>query len=71
MVQSETRRHYAEEIRATAKIASEAVVKAFAAVPREDFVGAGPWTVLSRSMGQMQPQITDVTDPKDLYQASA
>jgi len=69
MVPSETREQYAEEIRKTAKIASEALVKAFAAVPREDFVGAGPWTVLSRpELGQMRPQMTDVTDPKDLYQ---
>jgi protein-L-isoaspartate(D-aspartate) O-methyltransferase len=69
MVPSETRKHYAEEIRTTAKIASEALIKAFAAVPREDFVGPGPWTVLSRpAAGQTQPQITDATDPKDLYQ---
>src|SRR5581483_5456010 len=72
MVPSKIRKHYAEEIRTTAKIASEALVKAFAAVPREDFVGAGPWTLLSRpAPGQSQPQITDVTDPKDLYQDAA
>jgi protein-L-isoaspartate(D-aspartate) O-methyltransferase len=68
MVSVEVKKRYVEEIRMTAKIASEALVGAFASVPREDFVGPGPWTVLSRpAAGQMQPQISEVTDPIDLY----
>ena len=35
MVPSETRKHYAEEIRATARIASEALINAFGAVPHK------------------------------------
>jgi protein-L-isoaspartate(D-aspartate) O-methyltransferase len=41
------RRSYAEELRFTAHIRSVAVRAAFAAVPRERFVGAGPWRVRS------------------------
>lgn len=41
------RRSYAEELRFTAHIRSRAVFTAFAAVPRERFVGAGPWRVRS------------------------
>jgi protein-L-isoaspartate(D-aspartate) O-methyltransferase len=68
MVSPETRRHYADEIRATAKIGSEALLDAFSTVPREDFVGPGPWKVLSRpAPGQMQPHVTDVSDPCELY----
>jgi protein-L-isoaspartate(D-aspartate) O-methyltransferase len=68
MVPLETRKRYAEQIRTTAKISSEALLDAFASVPREDFVGQSPWKVLSRpAPGQMQPQVTDVSDPCELY----
>jgi protein-L-isoaspartate(D-aspartate) O-methyltransferase len=68
MVLPETRRRYAEEIRATAKIGSEALLNAFSTVPREDFVGPSPWKVLSRpAPGQMQPHVTDASDPRELY----
>jgi protein-L-isoaspartate(D-aspartate) O-methyltransferase len=44
----QTRRAYAEELRAVAPIRhNEAVVKAFATVPRERFLEPGPWHVLS------------------------
>ena len=68
MVPPETRRRYADEIRATAKIGSEALLNAFSTVPREDFVGPGPWKVVSRpAPGRTQPHITDVSDPCELY----
>jgi protein-L-isoaspartate(D-aspartate) O-methyltransferase len=38
---------YAEELRFTAHIRSRAVCAAFATVPRERFVGAGPWRIRS------------------------
>jgi hypothetical protein len=38
---------YAEELRFTAKVSSRAVVTAFTTVPREHFVGPGPWRILS------------------------
>lgn len=37
------RRSYAEEIRAVAGIRSQALVEAFAKVPREHYLGAPPW----------------------------
>jgi protein-L-isoaspartate(D-aspartate) O-methyltransferase len=68
MVPLETRSRYVDEIRNAAKISSEALLSAFSKVPREDFVGPGPWRVLSRpAPGQMQPQITEVSDPCELY----
>ena|SRR5918911_57731 len=41
----EIRQYYAEEISAVANIQTEALVKAFAKVPREHFLGAGPWQI--------------------------
>ena len=41
----QARHGYAEELRFTAKVSSRAVVKAFATVPRERFVGPGPWRI--------------------------
>jgi hypothetical protein len=42
----QVRREFAEKIRATAGLRSETLVRAFASVSREDFVGPGPWKVL-------------------------
>src|SRR5258708_4454462 len=68
MVPPETRKRYAEETCSAANINSEALLKAFANVRREDFVGQGPWRVLSRpAPGQRQPQVTEVSDPCELY----
>ena len=44
---SNIRRRYAEEIRAVANLRSAALVEAFATVPRERFLGPGPWQILS------------------------
>jgi protein-L-isoaspartate(D-aspartate) O-methyltransferase len=41
------REYYAEELRAVANLQSETLVRAFAKVPREDFVGPGPWQILN------------------------
>jgi len=67
MVPTDIRQRYAEEIRANAKVTSPALLKAFASVPREEFVVPGPWKVLSRTPGQMQPQVEEVTEPAELY----
>ena len=64
----ETRRRYAEEIRAESKIKSEALVEAFARVHREHFLGPGPWKVVWPEAGGDQGyQITEAT-PAQLYQ---
>jgi len=67
MVPTDIRQRYAEEIRANANFTSPALLRVFASVPREEFVGPGPWKVLSRMPGQMQPQVEEVTDPAELY----
>jgi len=67
MVATDIRQRYAEEIRINANVTSAALLRAFASVPREEFVGSGPWKVLSRVPGQMQPQVADVADPAELY----
>jgi protein-L-isoaspartate(D-aspartate) O-methyltransferase len=67
MVPTAIRQRYAEEIRANANVTSPALLKAFASVPREEFVVPGPWKVLSRMAGQLQPKVDEVTDPAELY----
>ena len=62
----DARRAYAEKLRFTARLRSPAVVAAFATVPRECFVGAGPWRVYS-PMGIRKYRTTDA-DPRALYQ---
>lgn len=45
------RRFYAEELRAVAGLRSEGLVEAFATVPREAFLGPGPWKIFSLNQG--------------------
>jgi protein-L-isoaspartate(D-aspartate) O-methyltransferase len=59
------RQYYAEELRAVANLQSEAVVKAFAKVPREHFLGPGPWKVFSP--GSESDWTTKDADPRHLY----
>lgn len=59
------RQFYAEELRAVANLQSEAVVRAFAKVPREHFLGAGPWRVFSP--GSQSDWTTKDADPTHLY----
>jgi protein-L-isoaspartate(D-aspartate) O-methyltransferase len=58
------RRFYAEELRAAANLQSEALVKAFATVPREHFLGPGPWEVYFPGFNWYW---TTDADPKHLY----
>ncbi len=64
------RKFYAEEIRAVAGVRSDALVRAFATVPREHFLGPGPWKLGSLESG-MAPALsyraTPDADPKHLY----
>jgi protein-L-isoaspartate(D-aspartate) O-methyltransferase len=59
------REYYAEELRAVANLQSEAVVRAFATVPREHFLGPGPWRVFSP--GSQSDWTTKDADPRHLY----
>ena len=60
------RRFYAEALRATAPLRVPAVVAAFATVPRERFVGAGPWR-LQNPMDSAGYRTTEDADPRHLY----
>ncbi len=47
----DARRAFAEEVRQAAGLQSPAIVEAFTSVPREWFVGPGPWLILDDSWG--------------------
>jgi protein-L-isoaspartate(D-aspartate) O-methyltransferase len=57
------RRRYAEELKYVAHIGSDAIVRAFAKVPRENFLGPGPWRI---PWGQ-EHWTTEDDDPKHIY----
>ena len=59
------RRAYAEELRFVAAVQSETVLRAFATVPRERFLGPGPWQVARLSDGTYWP--TPDADATHLY----
>jgi len=61
------RRFYAEEISATSNIRNRAVVDALATVPRESFVGKGPWTVRGEADFFGAPRQTPDADPRHVY----
>jgi protein-L-isoaspartate(D-aspartate) O-methyltransferase len=60
------RRSYAEELWFTTRMSSSLVKAAFATVPRERFVGMGPWRVKSQwSMAEYWT--TEDADPRNVY----
>jgi len=67
------RRFYADEIRFVANLESPALVEAFARVPREQFIGPGPWQVGSAEVralaaaGIGRPAYVPVEDARHLY----
>jgi protein-L-isoaspartate(D-aspartate) O-methyltransferase len=66
----DVRRFYAEEIRAVADLHSEALVAAFAQVPRERFLGPGPWRIVSPEAvitGAARYRTTPDDDPRHVY----
>lgn len=74
MTLDECRSFYAEEIRVLARVGSDALVGAFARVPREKFMGPPPWRIASPDfaamafMGAGGPSYySDSEDPRDLY----
>jgi protein-L-isoaspartate(D-aspartate) O-methyltransferase len=62
------RQIYAEEIRAVSNVRSRAVMQAFATVPRERFIGPGPWQIFAPvPPGCFPYRTTDHADPRHLY----
>lgn len=63
----EARRWFAEDLKVAAPVINnEAIVKAFAMVPREQFLGAGPWHIHSR-MWDVASYLSASDDPLLLY----
>ncbi len=63
-----SRRRFAEELRATAHLTSDRLVDAFAKVPRERFVGHGPWQIcVFADDGSWSYRSTDSDDPIHVY----
>jgi protein-L-isoaspartate(D-aspartate) O-methyltransferase len=60
------RRWYAEELRFAGPVDSDAVLRAFATVPRERFLGPGPWQIYSDS-GRGGYRTTPDDDPCHVY----
>jgi protein-L-isoaspartate(D-aspartate) O-methyltransferase len=69
MTLEECRQFYSEEIRFAANINSAALIEAFARVPRENFLGSGPWKVASVDLGLGGTTYiqTPDADPRHLY----
>lgn len=59
------RRSYAERVGATAGVSHRPIVEAFAAVPRERHLFAGPWTLPAPGPGE--PETTPDDDPRHIY----
>ena len=63
---TEARARYAERLRLAGRVGSDAVVRAFATVPRERFLGPGPWRVRDARSGAGYSTTPD-TDPRHVY----
>ena len=59
------RRHYAEEIKYRGQISSPRILQAFATIPRERFLGEGPWRIRSEIVHDYWS--TEDADPIHLY----
>lgn len=73
MTIDECRHFYAEEVRFTGNITSPELIGAFARVPREKFLGPGPWEIASADIrgtsaaAGIQTSYTTIHDPRQLY----
>ncbi|MGA2004383.1 MAG: rRNA adenine N-6-methyltransferase family protein [Terriglobales bacterium] len=69
MTLDDCRRFYAEEIQYAANLSSLSLIEAFARVPRENFLGAGPWQIGAPDVatGKVEYQTTANADPRHVY----
>jgi len=69
MTLEDCRRFYAEEIRLSANISNSGLIDAFARVPREHFLGPGPWKVgsVDSGLGGAVYIETEDADPRHVY----
>lgn len=63
------RRFYAEEVQLSAHLTSTALIEAFARVPRDQFVGPGPWDIAVPDVttGRVDYRTTADSDPRRIY----
>lgn len=61
----DAREYFAEELRSAVDLHSTAVIKAFAEVHREEFLGPGPWAIWHPYRGDYSTTLD--ADPKHLY----
>src|SRR6516162_6656791 len=61
------RREFAHRIQADIGLRSSALVNALSTVPREDFVGPGPWKILRPAQMNAGYQMTPDEDPRHIY----
>jgi protein-L-isoaspartate(D-aspartate) O-methyltransferase len=63
------RRFYAEEVQVSARLTSTALIEAFARVPRERFLGPGPWDIVLPDIttGRIDYMTTADSDPRRIY----
>jgi len=64
---SDRRRFFAEEIQATSNLTNPALVDALATVPREQFLGPGPWIVRGEADFQQPTRQSPDADPSHVY----
>ncbi len=64
---AQLRAWYAEELRFAGPVESEAVVRAFASVPRERVLGPGPWQSRSDANRGDGYRFTPDADPRHVY----
>ena len=73
MTIEECRSFYAQEVRFAANLTTPGLVEAFAKVPRERFLGPGPWQIGSAegralsAAGLVQLSYVTVDNPRDVY----
>ena len=61
------RERFAERVRAVAELRSAALIRGLTRVPREQFVGPGPWQILRPSRLDRGYEATPDDDPRRLY----
>src|ERR1039458_10758181 len=67
MTLDDYRRFYAEEIEQAANLDSPALIEAFARVPREKFLGPGPWQIALPNIDLGETTYITIDDPRHLY----
>jgi protein-L-isoaspartate(D-aspartate) O-methyltransferase len=73
MTIEECRAFYAQEVRFAANVSSPELIEAFARVPREKYLGSGPWKLGSpehrvlNAMGISAPAYLTTDDPRNVY----